>query len=142
MTTTIPKGGTREYLPDRYDRFRNAAEILASDPAVENFDNPLRNGRALRAYIQSLVQQRILDGLSERDADTAAGVLAVDFLSGPAQIAGRIRDRLTSGGDGDDPWAISAVLCEALMVYLSVLTDPAFQARRASGRLRDRHPRQ
>jgi hypothetical protein len=36
MTTTIPVGGTTEYLADKYYRLRNCAEILASDPAMEN----------------------------------------------------------------------------------------------------------
>jgi hypothetical protein len=35
-TTTIPT--------DRYDRLRDAAEILASDPAAENSDSLLTNG--------------------------------------------------------------------------------------------------
>jgi hypothetical protein len=47
MTTTIPAGGTQDYLADKCDRLRNAAEILASDPAIKNAD-PLRNSEALQ----------------------------------------------------------------------------------------------
>lgn len=59
MTTTIPAGGTDTYLPDRYDRLRSCAEILASDPAVENAADELRNGQALRLYIDAPVEDQI-----------------------------------------------------------------------------------
>jgi hypothetical protein len=63
MTTTpIPT--------DRYDRLRDAAEILASDPAVENSDSLLTNGESLRAFIHTLAEERVLDGLTEHDANT------------------------------------------------------------------------
>ena len=133
MTTTIPPGGTDTYLPDRYDRLRNVVEILASDPAVQEADD-LHNSRALRAYVNSHVDERILDGLSELDATTVSGLLGLDFLSGPRRIAGRISSVLN--GDRpvspyDDPFAVAAVLAEALNIYLAGCAGPEFtEARR------------
>jgi hypothetical protein len=63
-TTTIPAGGLHdEYLEDRYDRMRNASEMIASDPNVAGSDS-IFGGDGLRAFIQSLVDARLLDGLS------------------------------------------------------------------------------
>lgn len=136
MTTTIPAGGTHEYLSDRYDRLRNAAEILASDPAVENADQ-LCNSGALRLYIKALADERVLAGLSEDDADTVGMLVTLDFLKGPAQIAGRISDWLEGNRferDDDDTWAVCAVMAEALTVYLTAFASPEFAERRATER--------
>ena len=67
MTSTIPTGRTHTYLPHRYDRLRNCAEMIASDPNVENAGSFV-NGEMLRVFIAELVEQRVLDGLSEHDA--------------------------------------------------------------------------
>ena len=79
-TTTTPAGHMPTYLPDRYDRLRSGAETLASDPAVENADSPLANGESLRAFIETLASEYVLDGLSEHDADTVSMLVMLDFL--------------------------------------------------------------
>ncbi len=55
MTTTTTSTTTSEYLPDRYDRLKNATEILASDPDVENADAVV-SGVALRAFVTALIK--------------------------------------------------------------------------------------
>jgi hypothetical protein len=67
--TTIPAGGTREYLRDRYDRLRNGSETLASDPTMSETDS-IYGAEGLRAFTTSVIDARLLDGLSENDADT------------------------------------------------------------------------
>jgi hypothetical protein len=137
MTTTIPAGGTRQYLPDRYDRLRNCAEILASDPAVENSDSPV-NGEALRIFIDCLADERVLDGLTEYDANTVGMLVTLDFLDGPVQMAGRIRawlqDDRRSDREDDNTWAVCAVLAEALQLYLLALAGDDFMEARANER--------
>ena len=100
-TTIIP-------AVDRYDRLRNAVEIVASDAAVENAEQP-RNSEGLRAYVYSLAEERILDGLSGHDADTVSMLVALDFLKGPARMAQRIAEWLNGGrcgteGTDDHTW--------------------------------------
>jgi hypothetical protein len=88
-TTIIP-------AVDRYDRLRNAVEIVASDPAVENVEQP-RNSEGLRAYVYSLAEERILDGLSGHDADTVSMLVALDFLKGPPEWRSGSRSGWTAG---------------------------------------------
>jgi hypothetical protein len=135
MTTTIT---TTEYLPDRYDRLRTSAEIMASDPAVDNADS-LMNGEALRIFIDTLAEEGVLDGLTDHDADTVAMLVILDFLKGPAQMAWRIRswlgdDRAVNRED-DNTWAVCAVLAEALQLYLLAFAGAEFTEARTNTRL-------
>jgi len=129
MPTTTTTSPDPTYLPDRYDRLRSSAEILASDPAVENAD-PLMNGEALRVFIDTLAEERVLDGLSEHDANTVSLLVTLDFIKGPFAMAGRIRlwlgvDRGVDREDDDD-WAVCAALAQALYFYLAAFAGPEF----------------
>ena len=48
----------------------------------------------LRAFTASLVDARMLDGLSEYDADTVAMLVTLDFTQGPKRMAWRLTDWL------------------------------------------------
>ena len=63
-TTTIRTDNEGRFLGYCYERLRNSAEIIASDPAVENSD-ALMNGEALRIFIDGLANELVLDGLSD-----------------------------------------------------------------------------
>ena len=45
--SSIITAPTAECYEDGYDRLRNCAEILASDPGVENAESRFRNAEAL-----------------------------------------------------------------------------------------------
>jgi hypothetical protein len=83
MTTTIPAGGTQTYLPDRYDRLRNGTEIIADDPNMRESDS-IYGADGIKAFAQSVIDARLLDGLSEHDADTVAMLIMLDFTRGPS----------------------------------------------------------
>lgn len=91
MTTT--KTPTGEYLADRYDRLRKCAGILAADPAMVANDS-IYGAEGLRAFTQSVIDARLLDGLSEHDADTVAMLMILDFTKGPERMAWRLSDWL------------------------------------------------
>jgi hypothetical protein len=132
-TTTTDLDPT--YLPDRYDRLRSGAEIIASDPNVENADS-FMNGDCLCAFIDDLADKRVLDGLTEHDADTVCLLATLDFLRGPQHMAWRIKswlgdDRGVSRED-DDTWAVCAVLAEVLRLYLCAFTGDEFMEARTN----------
>jgi len=129
MTTTIPVGANGEYLGDRYDRLRAACEDIASDPLVAKADE-LHNGDALRAFVNTLVDEGVLEGLSEHDANTVIMLVTLGFLKGPGRIAGGIHRFLTEERpyerESDDVSAVCAVMAEALMLYLTAFAAPEF----------------
>ncbi|MCG7582790.1 hypothetical protein [Mycolicibacterium sp. OfavD-34-C] len=130
MTTTIPAGGTREYLADRYDRLRNGAEIIASDPNVAESES-MFGAEGLRAFTESVIDARLLDGLSEYDADTVSLLITLDFLRGPDRMAWRIHEWINGNtlgrDDGDNADAVLTVLALALALVLSAFAGPEFQ---------------
>ena len=81
----LPAGGKQEYLGDQYDRLRNGCEILAADPGMIETD-PIYGADGLRAFTQSLIDARMLEGLSEHDADTPMMLFTPDFTRGPERM--------------------------------------------------------
>ena len=82
-----------------------------------------------------MINARVLDRLSECDADTVAMLVVLDFLKGPHQLAWRIHEWLNghtlSRDDEDNPWAVCAALATALKVMLDGLKpsgDPEIDA--------------
>ena len=133
-TTPIPVGSNGEYLDDRYGKLRNAAETIASDPNVAESDS-IFGAEGLRAFIGSLIDARILDGLSDDDADTVAMLVVLDFTRGPHQLGWRIHEWLNghtlTREDEGNPWAVCAALASALKVMLDGLKplgDPEIDA--------------
>jgi hypothetical protein len=98
MTTSIRVDSTGRYLGDRYERFRSGAEHIASDPGMVETDS-IFGAEGLRAFTQSVIDARILDGLSEHDADTVTMLLILDFTQGPTRMAWRIQDWLNPDGN-------------------------------------------
>ena len=41
------------------------------------------SGEALRAFVATLADEHVLDGLTDYDADTVALLVSIDFLGGP-----------------------------------------------------------
>jgi hypothetical protein len=127
MTAATP---TREYLADRYDRLRNSCEWIASDTGMVETDS-IFGADGLRGFTQSLTDARLLDGLSEHDANTVAMLVTLDFPRGPAHMAWRIRDWLNPDGNSvgredDNTPAVATVLTLSLGLVLSAFAGPEF----------------
>ncbi len=89
----------------------------------------------LRAFIDDLIDARVLDGLSECEADSVAMLVVLDFLKGPHQLAWRIHEwlngRTPTRDDEDNPWDVCAALGSALKIMLDGLKplgDPEVDA--------------
>lgn len=131
MTTTIRTDSTGRYLGDRYERFRSACEEIASDPGMTETES-IFGAEGLRAFTQIVIDARLLDGLSEHDADTASMLLVLDFTQGPERMAWRIRDWLNPDGnsvgrEADNTWAVATVLALSLGLVLSAFAGPEFE---------------
>jgi hypothetical protein len=81
-TTTIRVDSRGTYLGDRYERLRNGAEQIASDPNVAASDSII-GADGLRAFVGDLIEARFLDGLSEYDANTVSLLVALDSSRDP-----------------------------------------------------------
>jgi hypothetical protein len=68
----------QRFAGDRYQRLAQGAAILENDPAVLDAPFPF-NGSGLRAFIAAIVAQRILDDLSDCDANLVSMLLLLDF---------------------------------------------------------------
>jgi hypothetical protein len=131
MTTTIRTGSSGEYLGDRYERLRSCGEQLASDPGMVECDS-IFGADGLRAFIGSVIDARLLDGLSDHDANTVALLITLDFPRGPERMAWRITDWLNEDGRSvdrkdDNIEAVAAVLALALALVLSAFAGPEFE---------------
>lgn len=107
MTVQPPNGGDQAvtaenshpvdsgagFKGDRYERVRKAAEVLASDDNLASAKPPY-NAEGLLAFVDSMAQLRLLDGLSEYDCNTIGLICTLDFLQGPRRMAWRIWDML------------------------------------------------
>jgi hypothetical protein len=137
--TTIPAGGTREYLPDRYDRLRNGCETIASDDNVTATES-IFGADGLRAFTHSLIDARILDGLSEHGADTVIMLLILDFTQGLERMAWRLTDWMNEDGNSvgrkdDDTAAVVAVLALSLGLVMGAFAGPEFEQASAVERM-------
>lgn len=81
------------FTGDRYERLRKSCAILADD---ENLVVAVPyNAEGLIAFAESVAQLRLLDGLTDYDANTVALLVCLDFIQGPRRMAWRVYDLLT-----------------------------------------------
>lgn len=83
----------KRFQGDRYERFRQAIEVLADDENVASAELPF-NGAGLRAFAADLIDARALDGLSDSDANWLGMLAAFDFCRGLPRFGWRIHDML------------------------------------------------
>lgn len=134
MTQSSDTDQDGRFSGDRYERLVQAAEVIASDPGIENADS-LFNGEFLRTFIRELVNARVLDGLTERDCNTFAMLVVLDTRLGPSRLAWRIHrwlegDHLDRNTDSDNPFAVCSALASALKIMLDGFVE-AFAAQDA-----------
>ncbi|MEN4476858.1 hypothetical protein [Mycolicibacterium cosmeticum] len=98
QANTAPDGdnlsATSPFPGDRYERLKKSVEILATDPNMVNGEPPY-NADGIRAFAESVEQLRLLDGLTDYDANTVNLLVALDFMQGPRRMAWRVYDMLT-----------------------------------------------
>jgi len=85
----------KPFKGDRYERLRQAVEILCDDESVAAAELPF-NGEGLRAFTADLIEMRALDGLSEHDANWAGMLACFDFCRGLPRFGWRINDMLSA----------------------------------------------
>jgi len=106
---------------DRYHRLANATNILADDDNIKAAEAPY-NSPGVRAFSAGLIEKRLLDGLSEADADTVAIFSLLDFTAGLQKMAWRLSDILniepTLNWDYDDEIAVARRLTRILYLFL------------------------
>ncbi|SCX24758.1 hypothetical protein [Mycolicibacterium fluoranthenivorans] len=83
------------FTGDRYERLKKSVDILASDPSMVGGEPPY-NADGIRAFAKSVEQLRLLDGLTDYDANTVNLLVALDFMQGPERMAWRVYDMLTA----------------------------------------------
>ena len=66
------------FAGDRYQRLAQGARVLGGDPAVAAAPAPF-NSASLESFVELCRRQRVLDGLSEDDADLASLLILVGF---------------------------------------------------------------
>jgi hypothetical protein len=124
-TTTIRVDSSGTHLGDRYERLRSGAEQIASDPNVAAPDS-ISGTDGVRAFVGDLIEARVLDRLSECDANTVSLLVMLDFTQGPDRIAWRIHQWLNghtlSREDEVNPIGVCAALATALKILLDGLT--------------------
>jgi hypothetical protein len=121
----------QRFAGNRYERLAQAASVLADDPAVVDAPFPF-DGSGLRAFVAGIVEQRLLDGLSGRDADLVSMVLLLYFpfvprcaaWELPGDIDQESESRRGQGGRFDDETAVAAALNAALDVANAAIPVP------------------
>jgi hypothetical protein len=93
MNSTTTATDTR----DRYQRLTENIEILAEDKNLAAAEPPF-DIKGLRAFVGSIVELRLLDGLSDKDADTVGLLSGVDFFQGPPGLSRRFTASSTTSG--------------------------------------------
>ena len=125
MTASTQDGA---FEGDRYERLKNGASILAADQALSRGEAPY-NADGLMAFADSISQLRLLDGLTEYDANTVALLVTLDFLQGPRRMAWRIWDLhldepQTPQRDHDDEIAVIHAIVGILHMVIGAWLGP------------------
>lgn len=92
--STVDTDEQGRFTGDRYERLKQATAILADDPNVRSAPVPYDSG-GLRAFATTIAADRLLDGLTDRDADTVAMLTMIDFSGGLRRMAWRVADLLS-----------------------------------------------
>ncbi|WP_301149584.1 hypothetical protein [Mycobacterium simiae] len=127
---------------DRYERFRQAIEILAEDENVAGAEPPFNN-EGLRAIAADLTDARALDGLTESDANWLGMLIAFDFCRGLPRFGWRIHDMFseeptfTPNGGYDNEMAVLRAYVNIFHLLLGAFAADIDEANETFGGLDD-----
>lgn len=115
------------YNPDRYGRLTDSARILAEGT---DFGDGFMTAEILVAFTEHLAMLRVLDGLTEHDADTVSLLVLLDIIKGVPRMAWRLTDWTAedrSVDREDDNQAVVSVLARVLSVWTAAICGEEFE---------------
>lgn len=133
MTTVTPPADpdqtpAPEYLPNRYDRLAQGARTFISGT---DFGDNFINGEIIEALVENLTMVRVLDGLTENDANTVSMLTILDFPRGLPHMAWRITDWLSENRsvsrDDDNEFAVVSVLARIMAIVAAAFVGTEFE---------------
>ncbi|CQD07450.1 hypothetical protein BN000_01489 [Mycobacterium europaeum] len=133
MTHTADTNEREHVTEDRYERFFQAAKVIAEDENIAAAEFPY-NGECLLVFVNTIVDEKLMDGLSENDADWVGMLTLLDFCRGAPRMAWRISDLFADepsmGYELDNDIAVIHALTGVLrtMLWAFVDVDPALGA--------------
>lgn len=117
-----------DYLPDRYDRLKGGAHEYATGA---DFGDNFIDGEMIECLAENLTTARVLDGLTEHDADTVALLTVLDFPRGLRHMAWRLTDWMsdnrTVNRPDDDEFAVISVLARVLAIVAAAVVGEEFE---------------
>lgn len=121
-----PDGG--RYKGDRYERLLQGADHYI---AGTDFGDNFIDGGMIRALLTNLTSARVLDGLSDHDADTVSLLTVLDFPRGIPHMAWRLTDWLSEKRSVDRPddneFAVVSVLARVLAITTAAFVGEDFE---------------
>lgn len=120
----------KPFQGDRYERFRQAVEVLAHDESIAAAEFPF-NGQGLSAFAADLIDVRVFDGLSDSDSNWLGVLAAFDFCRGLPRFGWRINDMLsekttfTPDGGFDNELAVLRAYVKIFYYLLEPFADHA-----------------
>lgn len=79
---------------DRYERMLQAMEVLANDENMLAAEPPY-NSEGLRVMAHGIAEEKLLDGLTEEDANWAGMLALLDFTRGLERMGWRVGNLLS-----------------------------------------------
>ena len=126
--TQHPDTDHKPYPGDRYDRLRACAEDYASGT---NFGDNFIDGDMVKALAVNLTTARVLDGLTDHDANTVAMLTILDFPRGIVHMIWRLKDWTSENRSvdirDDDEFAVVSVLARVLAIVCAAFVDEEFE---------------
>lgn len=117
-----------EYLPGRYDRLNLCAKEYASGT---DFGDGFWTGDMVIALAVNLTAARVLDGLTEHDANTVSMLTILDVARGFRHMVWRMADWLsdkrTVDREDDDEAAVLSVLARVLAITAAAFVGEEFE---------------
>lgn len=127
MTHTTDTDQPGRFEGDRYERLRQAAEVLGADEGIASAEAPY-NSEGLRAFANTIQQLAMFTGLTDEDSNFAGMLLLLDFPRGPQHMAWRVGNLLSDTPavphEYDDEIAVIATYVEVLSMLMSAFRRP------------------
>jgi hypothetical protein len=115
--------------PNRYTYLRSVADTIQAAQVADTIQVAQvvegATARALDGFIDELTHRRVLDRLTEADAETVAGLIVLDFLDGPTKMGRRAEQVLNSDpaiSPFDNLDTCASALIQTLAIYMICTT--------------------